>query len=92
MSKEFKKLSTAEKHKQIRKEALASVVLFLICMAWHVGFGFALSGREDLIFFGLPLWWILSVPGVFVVAVIGVIIILKKFFVNFSLEPENEGD
>ena len=92
MKTELKKLSAKEKEKQIHKEALASVLLFAICVVWHIGFGFALSGREDLVFFGLPLWWILSVPGVFVIAVIGVIIILKKFFVNFSLDPEPEED
>ena len=39
---------------------------------------------------GLPLWWILSTPGVFVIAVVGVVILLKKVFVNFSLEDEGE--
>ena len=39
---------------------------------------------------GLPLWWILSTPGVFVVAVIGVIYLLKKVFVNFSLDDDDD--
>jgi hypothetical protein len=39
---------------------------------------------------GLPLWWVLSTPGVFVIAVIGVVILLKKVFVNFSLDDECE--
>ena len=36
----------------------------------------------------LPLWWILSTPGVFVIAVVGVVILLKKVFVNFDLDEE----
>ena len=39
----------------------------------------------------MPLWWVLSTPGVFVVAVAGVAILLKKVFVNFDLNTE-EGD
>jgi hypothetical protein len=41
---------------------------------------------------GLPLWWLLSTPGVFVIAVIGVMILLKKVFVNFSLDDEESGE
>ena len=44
----------------------------------------------DIKVFGLPLWWVLSTPGVFVIAVVGVVYLLKKVFVNFSLEDEDE--
>lgn len=42
--------------------------------------------------FNLPLWWILSTPGVFVIGVIGVIFLLKKVFVNFDLNEEGADD
>lgn len=77
-----------EKERQIRREARATGILFAICVLWHVGFGYALSGHTDATIWGLPLWWMVSTPGVFVVAVIGVVYLLKRVFVNFNLEDE----
>ena len=82
-------MTREEKDIQIRKEARATVVLFVICFVWHVGFGYLLSG-SGITVAGLPLWWILSTPGVFVVAVVGVVYRLRKVFVNFSLDDEEE--
>ena len=81
-------MTREEKDLQIRKEARATVVLFIICFLWHVGCAYLLSG-SGITMFGLPLWWVLSTPGVFVIAVVGVIILLKKVFVNFSLDDED---
>ena len=77
-----------EKDRQIRKEAKATFILFVICFLWHVGFGFGLSGHCDITIGGMPLWWILSTPGSFVIAVIGVIYLIKRVFVDFSLDDE----
>ncbi len=82
-------MTREEKERQIRKEARATAVLFAICFLWHVGFGYLLSG-SGITVFGLPLWWLLSTPGVFVVAVAGVIYLLKKVFVNFSLDDDDD--
>ena len=82
-------MTREEKDRQIRKEARATLILFAICFFWHVGFGYLLSGSCSITVFGLPLWWVLSTPGVFVVAVVGVIYLLKKVFVNFSLEDDD---
>jgi len=82
-------MTREEKNAQIRKEARATAILFCICFLWHVGCAYLLSGTGVTVA-GLPLWWILSTPGVFVIAVIGVVILLKKVFVNFSLEDEGE--
>ncbi|MBR3146918.1 MAG: YhdT family protein [Eubacterium sp.] len=82
-------MTREEKERQIKKEARATAILFAICFIWHVGFGYLLSG-SGIKLFGLPLWWILSTPGVFVVAVVGVIYLLKKVFVNFSLDDDDE--
>lgn len=85
----MKSMTNEEKNRQIRKEAFATLALFLICLAWHVGFGYALNGCQIYIMH-LPLWWIVSTPGVFVVAVAGVSFLLKRVFVNFSLEEEEK--
>ena len=82
-------MTREEKNAQIRKEARATAILFCICFLWHVGCAYLLSGTGVTVG-GLPLWWLLSTPGVFVIAVIGVVILLKKVFVNFSLDDECE--
>ena len=87
----MKPVTKEEKNKQIKKEAFATVILFIICFIWHVGFGYGLSGVPIYIF-NLPLWWIISTPGVFVIGVVGVIILLKKVFVNFDLNSEEDSN
>lgn len=82
-------MTREEKNLQIRKEARATAILFCICFLWHVGCGYLLSG-SGITVAGLPLWWILSTPGVFVIAVAGVIYLLRHVFVNFSLDDEDE--
>ena len=86
-----KKLTREQKDVQIRKEARATLILFLICCIWNVGFAYGLTGT-GLRVFGLPLWWVVSTPGMFIVAIIGVVYLLKKVFVNFSLDDEEGGD
>ena len=85
-------MTRKEKERQIRREAKATLILFVICFLWHVGFGYGLSGTVTATIAGIPLWWWLSTPGVFVVAVVGVVILLKKVFVYFSLDDEQGGE
>lgn len=87
----MKPMTRDEKNRQIRKEALATIGLFLLCFLWHVGFGYGLA-HVDITIWGLPLWWIVSTPGLLVVSVVGVIFLIKKVFVNFDLEDEEEFD
>ena len=86
----MKQLNRKEKDIQIRKEARATLILFVICFVWNVAFAYGLSGTGARLF-GLPVWWLVSTPGMFVVAVIGVVYLLKKVFVNFDLEDDEEG-
>jgi len=83
-------MTREQKDVQIRREAKATLILFAICFIWNVGFAYGLSGSGIRIG-GLPLWWLVSVPGMFVVAVIGVVYLLKKVFVDFSLEDKEKG-
>ena len=83
-------MTPEQKEKQIRKEARATLILFLICFIWNVGFAYGLSGTGARLF-GLPVWWLVSTPGMFVIAVIGVVFLLKKVFVNFDLEDTEKG-
>lgn len=84
------KLTKDEKDRQIRREAKATLILFLICFVWNVAFAYGLTGTGARVF-GLPLWWLISTPGMFIIAIIGVIILLKKVFVDFDLDDEKGG-
>lgn len=79
-----------EKETQIRKEARATLILFAICFVWNVGFAYGLSG-SGLRLFGLPLWWLISTPGMFLIAIIGVVVLVKKVFKDFSLDDSEGG-
>ena len=83
-------MNREQKEKQIRKEARATLILFAVCFVWNVGFAYGLSGT-GIRLFGLPLWWLLSTPGMFVIALAGVAFLLKKVFRDFSLEDEEGG-
>lgn len=87
----MKKMTREEKDRQIRREARATFILFGICCLWHVAFAYGLSGTGIRVG-NVPLWWLLSTPGVFVVAVIGVVYLLKKVFVDMDLEEEGGAD
>lgn len=83
----MKKMTEEEKHQQIVKEMKATLILFVIVAVWHVGTAFALNGIDFLVF-GMPLWFFVSTIGAFVISVAGVIVLLKKVFVNFDLGEE----
>lgn len=86
-----RKLSREEKDIQIRKEAKATIILFAICFVWNVAFAYGLSG-SGIRLMGLPLWWLISTPGVFIIAVVGVIYLIRNVFVNFDLDDSEEGE
>ena len=84
------KLSREEKDRQIRREARATLILFAVCFVWNVGFAYGLSGTGARLW-GFPVWWLISTPGMFILAVAGVAFLLKRVFVNFELDDEAEG-
>ena len=83
----MKKMTDEEKHLQILKEVKATLILFAIVAIWHIGFGFGLNGIEVVIL-GMPLWFFVSTIGAFLIAVIGVMFLLKYVFVEFDLGEE----
>ena len=87
----MKKMTDEQKHQQIMKEMKATLILFALVAVWHVGTAFALNGIDFLIF-GMPLWFFVSTIGAFMIAVLGVVILLKKVFVNFDLGDEISED
>lgn len=85
----MKKMSYKEKFIQMNKEARATWVLFFIMVAWWCGTGFGLAGWEQKIF-GMPAWAFLGTFGTAILASVGTWILANKFFVNFSLDDEDE--
>lgn len=86
----MKKMNAEEKERQIRREARATLILFAVCFIWNVGFAYGLSG-SGIRLLGLPLWWMISTPGMFVIAVIGVVYLLRNVFADFGLDDEEGG-
>lgn len=88
--KRIEGMTREEKDAQVRREARATMILFIICFVWNVVLAYALSG-SGIRLGGLPLWWLISVPGMFVVAVVGVLYLLKYVFVDFDLDDNARG-
>ena len=81
------KMSKEQKHQQCLKEIKATVIVTLICCAWHIVTAFALNG-SGLYFLGMPAWFSVSVFGTIVLALLGVWYLMKKVFVDFDYDDE----
>lgn len=85
----MKKLSKEEKHRQCMKEIKWTLIVVAICCVWHVATAFALNGTGAY-FLGMPAWFSVSVLGTIVLALAGVAFLLKKIFVDFEYDEEEE--
>lgn len=83
------KLTKEEQHKQCMKEIRATLIITVICCIWHVGSAFLLNGT-GLYFIGMPAWFSVSTLGTIVLALAGVAFLLKKVFINFEYDAEEE--
>ncbi|MCT8138423.1 YhdT family protein [Anaerobacillus sp. CMMVII] len=75
------------------REALIGVGLVIFNFIWWYGFAYGLGSApvEDYTYiFGLPAWFFYSCVLGFLVMVILVIIMVKKFFVEVDFEDEEE--
>ena len=87
----MKKLTKEEKHKQCLKEIKATLLVVLICFLWHVLTAFLLNSTGWVIFH-MPAWFVVSVLGTVVIAIIGVFWLLRFVFVDFSYEEDAEDE
>lgn len=86
------KLTKEEQHRQCIKEIKATLFVVLICFLWHVLTAFLLNGTGWTVFH-MPAWFVVSVFGTVVLAIIGVFWLLKFVFVDFQYEEdESEGE
>ena len=80
----MKKLTKQEKHEQCIREIRGTLVVVAICCA------FLLNGT-GLYFLGMPAWFSVSTLGTIVLSLLGVWYLLKKVFIDFEYEDEEEG-
>ena len=83
----MKKLIKEEKHKQCLKEIKATMLVVVVCFLWHVLTAFLLNSKGGTLFH-MPLWFVVSVFGTIILAIIGVFWLLKFVFVDFSYDEE----
>ncbi|BCK83816.1 DUF997 family protein [Dysosmobacter sp. NSJ-60] len=82
----MKKLSREELEKELRKEAQGTWILTIVCALIHIVPAFLLNGNGQQMFH-MPQWFVVSVFGSGIVAIIG-IIILTKNFADFDYDEE----
>ncbi len=90
------KLSEKEINEQIKKESIIAIVMYVAFFIWWyvTGYGIAAKGTPETYtyVFGLPMWFFLSCVVGYVLFSIATIIVVKKFFKDFDLGEESDGD
>lgn len=79
--------------KVANREALIGVGLVLFNFIWWFGFAYGFGSKdpsEYTYIFGLPAWFFYSCVLGFVVMVVAVIFVVKRFFVDVPLDDEEE--
>ena len=85
------RMSKEQKHRQCVREIRATLAVTAVCCAWHIITAFALNG-SGLYFLGMPAWFSVSVFGTIVLALLGVWFLMKKVFVDFDYDDEDEAE
>jgi len=84
------KLTEKERNRQIRKEAIASAVMYVIFFLWwyFTGYGIAEASKpsEYTYVLGLPLWFFLSSIVGYIWFCVATVFLVKFYFKHFSLD------
>ena len=73
--------------KLTKEEIKATMLVVVVCFLWHVLTAFLLNSKGGTLFH-MPLWFVVSVFGTIILAIIGVFWLLKFVFVDFSYDEE----
>lgn len=84
-----KQMTYPEKHRQIEKEAKATVIFYVFCFLWWAITGWGLSDVK-IYFWHLPLWFWLSVVALVFIGCAGCVVLVKKVYVDFDLGDEED--
>ena len=82
-------LTKEQLDKQIKKEIKYTVLLCAICAAWHIITAFVLNGNGAMLL-GMPMWFVVSCFGEGIIAIVGIILLTKKVFIDFDYDDEVE--
>ena len=90
-------VTEADKNRQIKKEALISVALYVAFFIWWyaTGYGVASMGTPKTYTYvlGLPMWFFLSSVVGYVLFCVATVVVVKCFFKDFDLGKEaGEGE
>lgn len=84
------KLTEKERERQMKREAIISVVMYIIFFLWWYFTGYGLAGENQSYMAGIPVWfWLSSVVG-YVLFSVATILVVKLLFKNFSLDEVAE--
>ena len=83
------KLTKEDQHRQCMKEIKGTLLVVLVCCIWHIATAFLLNGT-GIYFLGMPAWFSVSTLGTIVLALAGVAYLLKRVFVDFEYEAEED--
>ncbi len=90
----MEKLSEKEVNRQIKREAVISVILYIAFFLWWyvTGYGIASTGTPETYTYvmGLPMWFFLSCIVGYILFSLATILVVKKFFKDFDLGREEE--
>lgn len=87
------KLTKQEQNRQIKREALICVVVYIGFFLWWfiTGYGFGTKEPSEYMYImGLPLWFVLSVLVGTILFFVVMIIVVKRFFKDFDFEETGE--
>ena len=79
--------SPYEKYRQVRKEAGATGGLLVLLILFWCFAGFGLAGVDAEIF-GLPRWAVMGAVGVWIFAIVGVVLLVRGVFRDMPLEED----
>lgn len=85
------KMSEKEKNRQLNKEALMTLGLYVIFFIWWYAFGYGLSSGDVTEFtyiLGLPSWFFFSCVIGWLLVSLAVYVMVRKFFVEIDFNDE----
>ncbi len=87
-------VTESQKNSQIKREVLASILLYIAFFLWWyvTGYGIAEAGTPATYRYvlGLPMWFFLSTVVGYVLFCVASILVVKLVFKNFDLGEEGE--
>lgn len=87
------KLTKKEQNKQMNKEAIICMVVYVGYFIWWFATGFGLGAKDPAEYtyvMGLPMWFFLSSIVGFILFCAATIVVAKYLFKNFDLEETEE--